>query len=125
MWIMIKLTINEYFGDSSRDMTVECDSLTEALCLLQAFNENEAQKSVQNMESKAQKSVSGEKDGIDWSQAPEWATMYGYMFDSTPAWASQSQYQYLHGDQNDIVFTFDSDGATSWKYFTQLAKREL
>ncbi|QDP59547.1 MAG: hypothetical protein GOVbin4162_121 [Prokaryotic dsDNA virus sp.] len=35
---MIKLTISEYAGDVSKEMTVECESLDEAVALLSSFN---------------------------------------------------------------------------------------
>ena len=123
---MIKLTINEYFGDSSRDMTVECDSLTEALCLLQAFNENE---NVVNVQEQAQESVSDKQDEFDWSQAPDWATMYGKGYDGDYLFYDDENYEYVEGStpctSKSSAFEFGSDFYTATHQVTMLAKREL
>ena len=75
---MIKITVNEYAGDSSQDFNVECDSLTQALTIMAQYYERtlDAEK-CEDSENVAQESVeTGVKDKVDWSEAPEWATMY-------------------------------------------------
>ena len=44
----------------------------------------------------------------DWSQAPEWATMFGLAgINEVPVWYSLKQYQHTSGSQCHRIFSFD------------------
>lgn len=124
---MIKLTINERYGNASREMTVECDSLTEAVRLLHEFNENENVVNVQ--EEQVQESGSDECEGVDWSQAPSWATMYGKGCDDVYLFYDDENYEYVDGSTLDTTkssaFEFGANFYTSTDQIEMLAKREL
>lgn len=77
---MIKVTANTYVGDLSTDITIECDNLTNALTFMAQYYENTlGAEKCENSENMAQKSVeTSSTDKVDWSEAPEWATMYAY-----------------------------------------------
>jgi hypothetical protein len=123
---MIKITVNEYAGDCSQSFTVECDSLTQALTIMAQYHEqnNSGAEKCENSENMAQESVEASSTGVDWSGAPEWATMYGKVKDcGSTAYYNKYNYTYEHDDFGQ-VWSFRTD-LCDFDDITPIAKREL
>jgi len=123
---MIKITVNEYVGDSSQDFNLECGSLTEALTIMAQYYENRyGAEKCEDSENMAQESVETSNiDGIDWSQAPEWATMYGKTEDDHFIYYDYDKYTYASNWNTADYFTFD-EGVHNLEEITPTGMREL